>query len=230
MGKGFRPTGLNLLQIGNLALVPQEGLRYIRDMNKPMILTDVDDVCLNYIEGFRIFAERVLGRKILGLPDQWDMSNWLGLNSEQEATDLVHQFNHGEPEFGMLPPLAEAEKYIPQLSKHCNIVAITCCSTDPTPVALRNKNLERVFGKGVFSEVICQPLGTRKVHNLSIFKDCNVIAWVEDKAEAAVDGASMGYRSFLMEQSHNKKYRDENTNSPLVFVKSWKDIANVICF
>lgn len=196
-------------------------------MNKPLILTDVDDVALNWIAGFRTFASRVLGRVVTGLPKTWNMDTWLGV-ADGVAMEMVKQFNHGDPEFGRLPPTADAEKYLPQLAKRCDIVAITCCDTAPTPVALRKQNLDNVFGKGTFQDVICQPLGTKKIDNLSIFKDRNVIAWVEDKHEAALHGLEMGYRSFLVEQDHNKDYREKNPTGPLIHVKSWADIAAVI--
>jgi hypothetical protein len=197
-------------------------------MNKPVILTDVDDVKLNWIEGFRSYASRVLGRKITGLPQGWEMAEWLGVAGPKESNQLVHDFNHGSPEFGRLPPLAEAEIYVPYLAKYCDIVAITCCSTDPTTVALRKQNLDYVFGKNTVKDLICQPLGTNKIDNLSIFKDRNVIAWVEDKSEAAIHGHELGYRSFLMKQDHNKAYREANPNGPLTYVSSWREIANVI--
>lgn len=193
-------------------------------MNKPLILTDVDDVCLNWLDGFKMYAARVLNKDIPDNPQSWDMSGWLGVTPD-ESSQMIYDFNHGEPEFGKLPPTANAEKFVPLLAKHCDIVAITCCSTDSKAVALRKQNLESVFGKGIFQDIICQPLGTDKIDNLSVFLDRNVVAWVEDKHEAALHGHFMGYRSFLMEQSHNKLYRDQNPHGPLLHVKSWEDIA-----
>lgn len=196
-------------------------------MDKPLILTDVDDVCLNWIAGFRMYASRVLGHKITGLPQSWDMSEWLGVATSDEATAMVNDFNHGKWEFGCLPPVADAEKWLPRLAKDHDIIAITCCSTDPATVALRRANLYHVFGD-IFQDVICQPLGTNKTTNLLKHGHRNVVAWVEDKAEAAMHGHKVGYRSFLMHQDHNKKHRDENPHGPLHYVKDWSAINDLL--
>lgn len=200
-------------------------------MQKPVILTDIDDCCLDWISGFRMYASRVLNRTIAESPSDWSMQSWLGFQGQPDAQakvdSMVEDFNHGSWEFGCLPPVNKAEKFLPLLAKDFNIIAITCCSVDPATVALRKANLYHVFGP-IFQEVICQPLGTKKIDNLSKFRDRKVVAWVEDKAEAAVHGAQLGYPSFLVEQEHNKKFRAENPYGPVNHVRDWSDISGYI--
>jgi hypothetical protein len=200
---------------------------------KPLILTDVDDCLLSWIAGFRKYCTKVLGRKIVGLPGDWDMSGWLGLKDEvtnkgeifrtatQQATQLVHDFNHGKWEFGILPPIADAQVFLPTLHRRgFEVVAITCCSHSEATITLRKANLYHVFGD-IFQEVICQPLGTSKTKNLSRFKDRNVVAWVEDKPSAALEGHSLGYPSYLMRQDHNAQYDGKE----LKRVDSWLPLS-----
>lgn len=200
-------------------------------MQKPVILTDIDDCCLDWISGFRMYASRILQRPITGSPKDWSMQSWLGFRGEENAQEkvdqLVRDFNHGAWEFGCLPPVAKAEKFLPQLAKDYDLVAITCCSSEAATVALRHANLYHVFGP-IFQEVICQPLNTKKIENLAKFKDRRVVAWVEDKAEAAVHGAELGYPAFLVEQEHNKAYRKANPYGLVNPVKDWTAISGYI--
>jgi hypothetical protein len=174
-----------------------------------------------------MYCSRKLGREIVGKPASWEMASWLGVDSTEESAKMIHDFNHGEWEFGCLPPTALAEKVLPKLAKDFEILAITCCSTDPATVALRKANLYHVFGP-IFSDVVCQPLGTKKIENLLKHKHRNVVAWVEDKPEAALHGHEMGYPSFLIHQDHNKDYREKNLEGPLNHVTNWAAIGNLL--
>lgn len=194
---------------------------------KPVILTDIDDCCLDWISGFRMYASRVLDRNIVGTPSDWGMQSWLGIYDANKINALVEAFNHGEWEFGCLPPVNKAEIYLPMLAKDFDLIAITCCSIDPATVALRKANLYHIFGP-IFTAVICQPLGTTKIDNLSRYLDRTVVAWVEDKAEAAVHGTELGYPSFLVEQEHNKAFRANNPHGRVNFVRDWTEISGYI--
>ncbi len=193
---------------------------------KPLILTDVDDVLLSWISGFRKYCSHVLGREIVGLPASWDMSEWLGVPKDGTASQMVDDFNHGKWEFGILPPVADANIFLPTLHKRgFEVIAITCCSVDPATVALRKANLYHVFGD-IFTDVICQPLGTKKHENLKRFTTRNVVAWVEDKPSAALEGYDMGYPSYLIHQDHNKEHREKNKDDGLIHVESWMEISD----
>ena len=194
---------------------------------KPLILTDVDDCLLSWIGGFRKYCSAVLGREIVGKPATWDMSEWLGVATPEIATQMVDDFNHTDWRFGTLSPIANAQIFLPALHKRgFEIKAITCCSHNDGAIALRKVNLYHVFGD-IFSEVICQPLGTHKTENLKRFKDRNVVAWVEDKPSAALEGYALGYPTFLMEQDHNLEYRKGNPTN-ITVVDDWCHISNAV--
>lgn len=191
-------------------------------MQKPIILTDIDDCCLSWIDGFRAYASRKLGREIVGYPSTWDMNEWLG--TKDTASDMVYDFNHGEPEFGELPPVANAVANLKYLhSVHYNIFAVTCCSSNSETIRLRKQNLLNVFGP-IFSDVICLDLGQSKKPTLSAFKDYNVHAWVEDKPQTAKEGKELEFPTFLIRCGHN---RDHENKFPTDFhyVDCWNGIT-----
>lgn len=189
-----------------------------------IILTDVDDVLLSWVEGFKFFASHKLGRKITGLPDQWDVSKWLGLTDAKESGELIHEFNTTAWEFGCLPETANSRDNLRTLKRlGANFIAITCCSTNEVTVALRNANLYHMFGP-IFERVHCLPLGSSKLEVLKQYQNENVIAWVEDKYESAADGKSCGYETFMIRCSHNRKHEAEFTND-VNWVDSWDQIT-----
>jgi hypothetical protein len=85
------------------------------------------------------------------------------------------------------------------------------------------ENLERLFGKGVFEELICLDCGADKDEGLLPYKDSGCI-WVEDKPHNAECGIDMGLRSILIEHGHNVDYENNN----LTKVKNWKEIYEMI--
>ena len=56
------------------------------------ILLDVDDVLLNWIGGFAQYAATRLQNSVVGLPDSWNMGEWLGTTNEA-AFELIEEFN-----------------------------------------------------------------------------------------------------------------------------------------
>lgn len=198
-------------------------------MKKPLILTDIDDCCLSWITGFRLYASRVLGYEVKGEPDHWNMQAWLGMEGTPDAAkkvaDLVHDFNHGAWEFGCLPDICDSVENLRQLHfRGFDIIGITCCSDQAITEALRRANLFHVYGN-IFRDVVCLPLGTPKTAALSVYSQENVRCWVEDKPSAALEGYELGYKSFLMKCGHNLQYREGTQDSPLLFVESWDEIS-----
>jgi phosphoglycolate phosphatase-like HAD superfamily hydrolase len=165
----------------------------------------------------------MLKREIKGYPSGWLMGDWLGV-PEAQVAELIKNFNK-EWEFGCLPPLAGSVEVLRNLhSNQFRFAAITCCDIDSTTKALRKANLYHVFGS-IFSEVICLPLGHDKTPALELYDQENVVAWIEDKPEAAMAGKKLGFDTFLMRASHNRKYENENPDH-FRYVNNWSEIED----
>jgi FMN phosphatase YigB (HAD superfamily) len=180
-------------------------------------LTDVDNCLLNWTEGFTSFTK-------LKHPDiVFDPSNYkLGL-SESEMTELVEEFN-SSPEFAKLKPYADALEIIPKLAAlGYTFVAISTCNgrSLETP-KLRKLGLESVFGKGIFSEFVCLPLGVSKLEALQRFKPTY---WIDDKLSHSIDGAIAGHVSFNMVQPYNIQQEKPPNVIP---VENWNEVYNIV--
>lgn len=187
-----------------------------------ILLTDIDDVCLSWISGFTLFIEKETDIKPKGIPNTWNMEKWLSIPLE-EIKILIEEFNCNSWEFGCLPAINKANEILPLIHKSgVEIIGITCCSTNSKVTALRRVNLYHIFGN-IFSHIDFLPLGYHKKEALAKYDPSNTIAWVEDRASAALEGMELGFNTFLMRKEHN---RDHEAMYPKMFqyVNDWEEI------
>jgi hypothetical protein len=122
-----------------------------------------------------------------------------------------------------LPALRDAVQYVTKLADegwefHC----ITSLSNDKYAQRLRQKNLDKLFGKGVFTKLVCLGTGDDKDDALSVYKNSKMW-WIEDKPENAEAGAKAGLKPLLVEHGHNM-----NGDYSYPIVKDWEQIYNTV--
>ena len=186
-----------------------------------LILVDCDGVLLDWKYAFYKWMAESNGLEVM-TEGVYDVAATFHI-TKSESRMLVRQFNESA-RIGFLPALGDAIKYVKKLHSegyifHC----ITSLSTDEYAKKARMENLERLFGKGVFEELICLDCGDDKDEGLLPYKDSGCI-WVEDKPLNAECGANLGLRAILIEHDFNKDY----TNNDIVKVKNWKEIYESI--
>lgn len=187
-------------------------------MKKSFILTDVDDVLLDWIGPFQDFLHaQGISTNTPTLLD-WDLSTWIKL-PDNDIRRLVHEFNNSA-NFKTLPSFSDAKSVIRSLSKTHEIVAITSCSRDSKIVQDRILNLKKEFGID-FHNVHSLNYGEDKKEFLSKYPSS---LWLEDKLEGAVQGLSCNHLAKLVNRSHNQK-----DNHPEVErIESWHEIVKLI--
>lgn len=180
------------------------------------LYTDVDDVALKWMEGFRAFITSKGISTNGAYPIQWDMSHWVN----GPWKDLIREFNTS-PAFGKLKPYRDAVDVLTQMkAKNFRITAITACSSSPEVHERRKQNLEKYFS-GIFNDLITVDLGQSKYE---ILKKLTKGFWVEDRMENALDGLICGHTCFLMTRPHNLYQQ----HTDIVRVKSWNSILTRI--
>jgi hypothetical protein len=187
-----------------------------------IILTDVDGVLLSWAHSFEWWMKRKGYKK--GKCISYKVSEMYGL-SVDEADVLVRHFNESAA-IGFLPPLNDAIKYVRKMHEEHGAVfhAITSLGTEPYAQRLREENLKRVFGDGIFERVQCIDCGADKTEALKRYEDSGFV-WLEDKPENAEVGAKLGLRSFLFNQPYNTDYE---VSEDVIRVKNWKDLYDYI--
>lgn len=184
-----------------------------------VILTDCDGVLLNWRHTFfRWMLDK--GYKIHNA-HTYSMTDAFDISSEEKMF-LVSHFNESAA-IGSLPPYKDAIHYVRKLHEERGFVfhVITSLTTEKYACELRQKNLENLFGKGVFEDFIFLGTGADKDKALSLYKDSE-LWWIEDKLKNAIVGKRFGLASLLMKHDHN---RDEPVETfGIKHVDNWKQV------
>jgi hypothetical protein len=187
------------------------------------VLLDCDGVLLDWLYGFRIFAEYQLNRSIDPAgPRDFDLHQWLGLASFADVKPLIEAFNSGVGgHFGNLPALPGAVDAVNAFAHQGrDLHIITSCSTSQEAIQYRHDNLMNIFGNA-FESIHCVGLRDSKRPILDSFRPA---LWVEDKFENALVGQASGHRSYLIRASHNAGYDAAGKGPNLDWVDGWSDI------
>lgn len=192
-------------------------------MNKSVILTDIDGVALAWEYAFDVYMSQHGFDKQEGGQFKYNIGKRYGIDPEQ-GKKLIKIFNESA-HIGFLPPLRDAMHYIKRLHEEHGYVfhAITSLSKNENAQELRRMNLKKLFGETAFEKFIFLDTGADKDQALETYRGSG-LWWIEDKIVNCEVGASLGLRPLLMEHGHNLDYN----NPTIPRVKNWQEIYNII--
>ena len=185
-----------------------------------IILTDCDGVLLDWEVSFTKWMQsKGFEKKAEGV---YDMSITYGVE-KSEGKRLVKEFNESAW-MGYLHAFKDARSGVGKLYEagyrfHC----ITSLSLDKKAKRLRKMNLENIFGKGVFKELVCLDTGADKDDILADYEGSGFY-WLEDKIENAECGLQFGLKPILIEHAHNI----DCDNDDIIKCKDWSAIVDEI--
>ena len=187
-------------------------------MKDKVILTDCDGVLLDWLFSFKQYMEKKGYTEVD--PTGYNIHKRYGFVSKSKSKEIAEAFNTSAA-IGFLTPHLDAKKYVKKLNQEFGYVfrVITSLTLDKYAYQARLMNLENIFGKGVFDELICLDTGADKDEALEPYRDTGCV-WVEDKYANAMLGKEMGLNSFLIDLPHNRHYEYDKR------VSGWKDIYN----
>ena len=188
--------------------------------NDKVILTDADGVILNWEYAFCCYLEQRGYTQIENGNWEYDIAKRFGI-SRNEAIGHVKIFNESAA-MGFLPALRDAMFYVKRLHEEHGYVfrCITSMSTDANAKKLRQMNLEKLFGKTAFQELVCLGTGAPKDDALAPYKDSGLY-WIEDKLENAECGLDLGLKPILVEHGFNM---NDKLRPGITKVTNWKEI------
>lgn len=197
------------------------------DLPSRQVLLDCDDVLLDWIAGFIPFARNRLGLDVDPRgPGQFDLTPWLKVKSHDEMRAILRKFNEGsDTGFDALPPIPGAVTAIRELRESgLTLRVITSCSADPAVRLRRCENLENVFGRNVFDEIICLDMGVSKADAL---RAQPMSTWIEDLPKNALEGHRIGHRACVLSAHHNGPDREGFLRQhDLPWFEDWTEVMN----
>ncbi len=191
-------------------------------MENKIILVDADGVLLNWEWAFDIWVQEHGHKRVEQGNRLYDIGERYNIDREQ-GKKLIKLFNESAS-IGFLPPLRDAIHYVKKLHEEHGYVfhCITSLSKNRNAQKLREMNLDKLFGRTVFEQVVCLATGADKDQALEPYRDSGLY-WIEDKTENAEVGANMGLKSIIMEHGFNMNY-----SGPIPLVKNWAQIYDII--
>ena len=191
-----------------------------RGTMKKVILTDADGVLLNWEYAFSCWMEQHGHTSVEGSNKLYDIGERFGITKDTGKL-LVKQFNESAA-IGFLPALRDAMYYVKRLHEENGYVfrCITSLSLDKNAYKLRLMNLEKLFGKTAFEELVCLDTGADKDEALLPYKDSGLY-WIEDKLENAEAGLAVGLKPILIEHGFNM---NEKLDPNIKKVVNWKEV------
>ena len=185
------------------------------------LLTDVDGVLLDWVEGFCDFANTVLGTNVNPNDiETYDMLENFEITMQQKNT-LINTFHTVSPKFRELSSFRRSLDVLPWfMDRGYTLIAITAVSNHPNTRDNRLANLHGVFGP-IFSDVHFTNPGEPKTEFLKVYPQS---IWVEDSPEHAMEGLEVGHHTFLMDQPYNEDY----PCGGITRVNNWIDIYKIV--
>ena len=196
----------------------------MKKYNNKVILTDADGVLLNWEYAFCCYLEQRDYTQIENGNWEYDIAKRFGI-SRNEAIKHVKVFNESAA-MGFLPALRDAMYYVKRLHEEHGYVfrCITSMSLDPNAYKLRKMNLEKLFGKTAFEQLVCLDTGADKDEALEPYRDSGLY-WVEDKLSNAQLGLDLGLTSILIEHGFNM---NDDIPEGMQKVVNWKEIYEIV--
>ena len=188
--------------------------------NTNIIVTDCDGVLLDWETAFYEWM------KSLGYDTQkegvYDMADVFAMK-KVEVKKLIREFNNSSW-MANLPVLRDARSGVAKLVEagyefHC----VTSLSLDENTKMLRQQNLDNVFGKGVFTKLVCLDTGADKDEGLEPYKNSG-LWWIEDKTVNAICGLKFGLKPILINHAHNM----DCDHKEVIKCDDWQSITDEI--
>ena len=187
-----------------------------------VILTDIDGVVLDWETSFyEWMSNKGYDAKNAGV---YNMDAVFEMRHDK-AKALIKEFNNSSW-MRFLQPLRDARSGIAKLVEEgYTFHAITSISLDPNTKELRQQNLDNVFGKGVFTKLVCLDTGADKDEALEEYRDSGLY-WIEDKTINANLGVRLGLKTILINHKHN--IDDSELDSSVQRVGKWTEIVDIV--
>ena len=170
---------------------------------KPVIVTDVDSVLLDWLQGFATFLEKEKNIETKHVEHYFGTTEFLcastitNISCMDTNKLLIREYGKS----GYLEELKafqdDAVQHLKDLHKEVDFIALSCLSKNRKLINQRKRNLQSVYGN-LFKEVICIGFNESKEDNLvRLNQEENVITFIDDREKHIRESISAGVKPIL---------------------------------
>ena len=199
---------------------------------KPVIVTDVDSVLLDWLQGFAMFLQNEKDidvkhvKKFFGTSNFIDIPEITSIPCLDTNKLLVKEYGKSKYIEELKAFQEDSKQHILELHKEVDFIALSCISKNRQIINKRKRNLQSVYGD-IFKDVICIGFGQSKEFDLIRLKEQeNVITFIDDREKHIKESISAGIKPILFKRGlENIEHCPENSYN----VKTcWSDIKESI--
>lgn len=170
--------------------------------NKPVIITDVDSVLLDWVGGFADFlkskgicTEHI--KQHLGTTLFIPTYKITQIDCENTNKLLVKEFSKSNFLKNLEAFQKDSIQHIKELSVDFDFAALTCISKNKKIKRDRTLNLQNIYGD-IFIDVICIGYGqSKEPHLISLKEKHNVFGFIDDRMKHIEESISAGIKPIL---------------------------------
>lgn len=190
-----------------------------------LILTDIDQVVLKWIDGAETFLRKKGFNILKPLKDVYYFEECVGVDTET-STKLSEEFNTSK-EFANLDLMEGVEEAFSKLSRYhdLTVIGITAAGTSTRTQYLRWCNVEKHLPK-LFRDIhFVTPEDSRKISYLTKYEPT---IWIEDSLKGALEGIESNHTTYLINTAYNQVTDETLETSKIIRVKGWDEISESI--
>lgn len=183
---------------------------------KPVIISDVDSVMLDWVGGFSDFLETkgicnehlkdFIGKTIfLSIPEL--------TNTDCKDTNraIFKDFSKSNALKELKAFQTDSVQHVKELADDFDFVALTCISKESRIQRFRKENLVNVYGD-IFKDIICIGSGKSKELYIKELAENNKVAtFIDDRQEHIIESINAGIQPILFTRGVEKTICDNNT-------------------
>lgn len=171
-------------------------------MTKPVIVTDVDAVLLDWLKGFTLFlnskdinTDHI--QPFIGTTKFIETPLITKIDCEQTNSLLLREFSKSVFLKNLESFQQDSAQHLKELSKDFDFIALSCISKNGKIKKERTLNLQKNYGD-IFLDVLCIGYGQSKEPYLAKLKESyNVCAFVDDRMKHIQESISAGVDPIL---------------------------------
>lgn len=170
---------------------------------KPVIVTDVDSVLLDWLQGFAMFLEKEKNIETNHVKQHFGTTEFICVSDITQIpcmdTNKLLIREYGKS--GYLEELKafqeEAVEHLKDLHKEVDFIALSCLSKNRKLIQQRERNLYSVYGD-IFKDVICIGFNESKEHELArLNQEENVLTFIDDREKHIREAILAGVKPIL---------------------------------
>lgn len=174
-------------------------MNYLKN-KKPILLTDLDGVSIDWLKGFVNYMEHELGHKAEHLsPKHFSM---IDIFPEIEKPYLhIKDYQHTNHYRDVEAYHGAYDAYKTLKEMGVGVIAVTSCGEEKKIQENRLYNLEKNF-PDIFDDIHLLGLGADKTDILSKYDSSR---FIDDQIGNVISGVQTGHKSYLWDMSYNKE-------------------------